>query len=349
MNPAKGKKKMAVNSEPTLTQKTTTAASSVSKPTKTSTATARPSTSASPHTPSSSSCTSRHPKPPVNFQDLMKLAEKKVVTNTRVKSGDGPEEKDAVGSVPGRNISKVGKNSFEKLGRGAREDSPLGKLLLEKSCSRSKHRKMVSGCEDGVSGETKGSRGGSEQRECTGSSKVPAVTNQSPVRNNLRELAQSRVVGRGAKTSTSNNRQGQKEKAGTACSTGKNQRLPESAILMRERFRRELEASTMGNGRGGGSNTQKPSVKSNSFYGGAHAQLSQEGRPRFPSKRPPAGLHQSSWVSEMSEYMDQWREEEEEGYSDEEEEDLEGFVVDDEDGDDVSSAIREIFGYDKRK
>ena len=345
LNPAKGKKKMAVNSEPASTQKTTAASSSVSKPTKTSTATARPSTSASPHTPSSSSCTSRHPKPPVNFQDLMKLAEKKVVTNPRVKSGDGHEEKDAVGSVPGRNISKVGKNSFEKSGRGTREGSPLGKLLVEKSCSRSKHRKMVSGCEDGVSGETKGSsRGGSEQQECTGSSKVPAMTNQSPVRNNLRELAQSRVVGRGAKTSTSNNRQGQKEKAGTACSTGKNQRLPESAILMRERFRRELEASTMGNGRGGGSNTQKPSVKSNSFYGGTHAQLSQEGR---PSKRLPAGLHQSSWVSEMSEYMDQWRGGEE-GYSDEEE-DLEGFVVDDEDGDDVSSAIREIFGYDKRK
>ena len=51
----------------------------------------------------------------------------------------------------------------------------------------------------------------------------------------------------------------------------------------------------------------------------------------------------------MSEYMDRWRGGEEEGYSDEEEEDLEGFVVDDEDGDNVSSAIREIFGYDKRK
>ena len=70
---------------------------------------------------------------------------------------------------------------------------------------------------------------------------------------------------------------------------------------------------------------------------------------RFPNKKLPAGSHQSSWVSEMSEYMDQWRREEEEGYSDDEVEDLDGFVVDDEDGDDVSSAIREIFGYDKRK
>ena len=42
-------------------------------------------------------------------------------------------------------------------------------------------------------------------------------------------------------------------------------------------------------------------------------------------------------------------EEGEEGYSEEEEDGLDDFVVEDDEGDDVSSAIREIFGYDKRR
>ena len=335
-NPAKGKKK--INPTPSSAQKTS-ATSSASKPSKNPSTTAQSSNSASPHT--SSSHAPRHPKPPVNFQELMKLAENRVVTNS-VKGGDPPEQKDKIGSVSRKNMSKVGKNALENSGRGSREGSPLGKQLLEKS--RSKHRKVVSSCEDSVSGERK--RGNSGLQECTGSSQRPheAASDRSSVGNNVRELAQSRVVGRGTKTGTSNGG----EKTSAVCSVGKSQRLPESAILMRERFRRELEASA-NTARAGGSNTHKQSVKSNSFYGAAHSQLSQEGRPKFPSKRPPPGPYQSSWVREMSEYMEQMRGEEE-GYSEEEEEeDLDGFVVDDEDGDDVSLAIREIFGYDKRK
>ena len=85
-----------------------------------------------------------------------------------------------------------------------------------------------------------------------------------------------------------------------------------------------------------------------------HAELSKEGRPRVVNKRAGfgAGPYQSSWVSEMNEYVEQLREGGGEGYSEEEEEEEDGlddFVVDDEEGDDVSSAIREIFGYDKRR
>ena len=160
----------------------------------------------------------------------------------------------------------------------------------------------------------------------------------SAVGSKLRELAQSRVVGRGGKA---------------VREVGTSQTMPESALLMRERFRKELEASANGSKTAGSGKTEtQSSAKSNSFYASSHAELSKEGRPKFVNKRATvsvSGPHrQSSWVSE---YVERLREGGGEGYSEEDEDDdgLDDFVVDDEEGDDVSSAIREIFGYDRRR
>ena len=262
---------------------------------------------------------------------------------------DGPESQG--GFTAGKSVLKAEKCFSDKSERRAREGSPLGKQLLEKSYSRSKQRKIVNGSDrEGGSGEKKGVRCG--MRDCTTSSMgahEPTI-DRSSVGSSLRALAQSRIVNRGTKAG-SNDRTGKavgERPSGRGKDSGRDQRLPESAVLMRERFRRELETSALpkqvNGSRGQGVNTPK------SFYGDAHAQLlSKEGRQKFPSKGP-AGPHQNSWVSELSGYMEQMRndaEEDEDECSGEEFDDLDDFVVDDEEGDDVSSAIREIFGYDK--
>ena len=242
------------------------------------------------------------------------------------------------------------KTTTEKPARREREGSPLGKQLLERSYSRLKQRRTEDGNSKSFSGENGcGSRAMSSLGESSTSSRRTqgAATDGPSVGSNLRELAQSRVVkpgssGRGGRTG---------QVTGVSSSSAREQKLPESALLMRERFRKELEASVNTKPPNGSRGTGlKSSVKSNSFYGSSHAQLSKEGRPRFPSKRNSSGTEpfQNSWVREMSGYMEQVREEED-GYSDEEYDDLDDFVVDDEEGDDVSSAIKEIFGYDKSR
>ena len=179
------------------------------------------------------------------------------------------------------------------------------------------------------------------------------MSDRSVVGSNLRELAQSRVVGRGgARGGVRGGVRGGKV-VGSGRGGESSQRMPESALIMRERFRKELEASAnRGKTVDDAKTTTKPSAKSNSFYASSHAELSKEGRPNFAKARMrPSGPYQSSWVSEMNEYVEQLREGGGEGYSEEEEEEdgLGDFVVDDEEGGDVSSAIREIFGYDRRR
>ena len=372
----KGKVKLTENCNPPPAQKTP-AITSTSKPSKSLT-TSKPSGTAAASTSrvqtTSSGTPVKHDKPPVNFQDLIKLAQEKAVVQGSSNSGGGKTDASIPpcqrglgggGVVPESRGAQVNRSTSNMgAGRGrTRERSPLGKQLLERG---SKARKMANGGRERVAKSGKSGRSSSEPRDCTGISRGTheTVMDRSSVGNNLRELAQSRVVGRGSKgrrlNETDKDRlsvsSGGKSASGCGRGGGKNgeegtkvpQRLPESALLMRERFRRELEASSNGNR----PPSKTTSVKSNSFYGSAHAQLSREGRPKFPSKRPAScGPYQSSWVSEMSEYVERLREGEEgeEGYSEEEEDGLDDFVVDDDEGDDVSSAIREIFGYDKRR
>ena len=280
----------------------------------------------------------KKPKPPVNFHELMKLAEqKKSFTHEDGKSLSS-EHRSSDGLVPGAKSSKKISAALLPTSdvRRRKEESPLGKQLLERGrLKRNDERK---------------SRSVSEPRESGSSSSKDVNTSehQSKTQNRLKELAQSRVVGKPGSGTGSKMRNGNVKPA--------EGRVPESALLMRERFRRELESSVNGGRLGSGAQTKtgpkSSSAKSNSFYASSHAQLSQEGRPTFTSQRASSGgssgLYQSSWAREMKDYVEQMRDEE--GYSDEEDDDgLDDFVVDDEEGDDVSSAIREIFGYDKRR
>ena len=274
------------------------------------------------------------PKPPVNFQELLKLAkEKKSLQN--LDSGRSRDQVAVGGSGGGKEAGP--ERGKSPLGRG-RSSSPLGKQLLERGSGRGRQRERVRG----GGGERKSSgviqQNGSKREDKDGS-----MSDCSAVGSNLRELAQSRVVGRGRGGARGAAR-GKLGGAGTTTTQG----LPESAILMRERFRKELEGSA--NGRKTGSTTKPAanSAKSDSFYASSHAQLSQEGRPEFSKRKVLGGVQDSLWVGEMSEYVERLKEGGEEGYS-EEDEDLDDFVVDDEEGDDVSSAIREIFGYDRRR
>ena len=316
------------------------------------------STATTSHTSSSTSgAPAKFPKTPVNFQELMKLAEQKKSMDDgalgRVKSVDcAPERREMGGGVVSKGV-KTDSLPVDRSegGQTRRSKSPLGKQLLEKTSSRVKH-KTVDGGRERVCEERGGGRSGSEPGDCPTGSHEPVV-DRSTVGTNLRELAQSRVVSRGSKpVSATGGDRGRRN--GEPCSAGRKkeltQPLPESAVLIRERFRRKLEGSFNG---GRVSTKTQTSVKSNSFYGSAHAHLSKEGRPNFPAKRPSgsaAGPYQSSWAREMSECMEKLREGQgaEEGCTDEDDDSLDDFVVDDEE-DEVSSAIREIFGYDKRR
>lgn len=88
------------------------------------------------------------------------------------------------------------------------------------------------------------------------------------------------------------------------------------------------------------------SVKSKSFYGGSvpsSARLITDGK---TSSRNGPMYYKSVWVDEMRDYIRSNKEDYME--DDDEEEDLDDFVVDDgEDLDDYSSAIKSIFGYDR--
>ena len=120
--------------------------------------------------------------------------------------------------------------------------------------------------------------------------------------------------------------------------------------------RQQVNSDTSIKGKGGvtrGRQQPMPGLnpaKTNSFYGAVCEQLSRDERPQFSTKRPPATLR-SSLAGEMSEYM---RQIEREGLLDEEEEEEEeeeedDDFIDDEGDCDYSAAIREIFGYDKRR
>ena len=94
------------------------------------------------------------------------------------------------------------------------------------------------------------------------------------------------------------------------------------------------------------------SLKSNSFYGTpASARLITDNHSRASSYGAPMS-YRSTWVDEMRDYMQHASS----YYDDEEEDELDDFVVDDDEYaeeiegvEDYSSAIRDIFGYDKSR
>lgn len=292
----------------------------------------------------------------------MKIAGKKtqqVAERERMKSvvGNTHTQKGNAGNTPANVDGSSSDKKSRVPGRGEREGSPLGKQLLEKSCSRGRRKRTHVVMEREGEEKRGAAGGGSPQDSVNGARKELAAVDRGTVGGNARLSPQAGGVptgrarpdvGRGERGRGGLSGPGVGRGGGAMGGRGKGEGLPESALLMREKARRQLEASAR---------TQqanicaRPSAKTKSFYGGAHAQLSKEERPRFQT-RPVSKPYQNSWVSEMSGYMQQVRDEEGEGWSEEEEEEeeMDDFVVDEvEKEGDYSSAIREIFGYDKRR
>ena len=101
------------------------------------------------------------------------------------------------------------------------------------------------------------------------------------------------------------------------------------------------------------------SVQAIDFYGTTNfSKLSQNGRPKFATEAKPK--YASSWAGEVAEVLERRKQHggsQDMGEEEDEEEDMLDFVeeegdddfIDDSEACDYSSAIREIFGYDKRK
>lgn len=293
----------------------------------------------------------------------MKIAGKKtqqVAERERMKSvvGNTHTQKGNAGNTPANVDGSSSDKKSRVPGRGEREGSPLGKQLLEKSSSRGKRKRTHVVMEREGEEKRGAAGGGSPQDSVNGARRELAAVDRGTVGDNARLSPQAGGVptgrarpgvGRGERGRGGLRGPGVGRGGGVMGGRGQGEGLPESALLMREKARRQLEASARTQQANSGSVCARP-AKTKSFYGGAHAQLSKEERPRFQT-RPVSKPYQNSWVSEMSGYMQQVRDEEGEGWSEEEEEEeMDDFVVDEvEEEGDYSSAIREIFGYDKRR
>lgn len=264
------------------------------------------------------------PKAPVSFQDLLKLAEHK---STEVVQ----KEKSKLAVRDPLQMRDASASEERTTPRVSRASSPLGKTLLDRSKRNKRTHEMMDGpaC---VSVNHSSS-------ELTGS-KSEKTLNPRENGTSLGTDVSRPLEGKG----TAGSDRG-KSPLGAALghkpqSLADRTRKPPSQVQQRP--------------------TQKPRpqthpVRPNSFYGAASAKLAQEGRPVFPTRRPPPKCT-NQWVGQLSDFVrrrQQEMEEEEDYYSDEDDydDDLADFVASDDEevGGDVSSTIREIFGYDKGK
>ena len=285
----------------------------------------------------------KQPKTPMNFQDLMKMAEKKseeVVEKEKSKL----QVKDPL--IGRRSISpKLRSSSPFESSKTSRGSSPVGKSLVERTNSRlkrthsmmerndiciSKHATEVLHTNGGGPGRQQSDRVGTGKAgegamaSCKSASGVRTI--KTPVG---RVAGMKEVPGdRGRMVA------GEAQYRAAKQSSMVDRTRAPSAALQQQRLKQKTNA-----------------VKPNSFYGQpASARLLQEGR--FATRRGPV-KYRSTWVDEMSDYVRQ-KVSEEEYYSSDDDEDLDDFVVSgdeelEEGEEDVSSAIRQIFGYDRRK
>ena len=281
----------------------------------------------------------KQPKTPMNFQDLMKMAEKKS-EEVAGKEKSKLQVKDPL--IGRRSISpKLRSSSPFEGAKTSRGSSPVGKSLLERTNSRLKrtHSMMErdATCVSKPVTETLHTNG-RQQSDRVGHGK-PGEGGMASYKSGSGIRHVKAPVGRVA---------GEKEVSGdrvkmvageAQCRAAKQSSVVErtritSPALHQQRQKQKTNA-----------------VKPNSFYGQpASARLLQEGR--FATRHGPP-KYRSTWVDEMSDYMRQ-KVYEEEYYSSDEDEDLDDFVVSgdeemEEGEEDVSSAIRQIFGYDRRR
>lgn len=290
--------------------------------------------------------TKEKPSPVASFHDLLKIAQ----TNSRTVPKDGSVKPSKLANIE----QSKSKNS----------STPVGKLLLERSNQRTKARNKVE-----TSSESRMSVEASRDACCSSSgvrgskSKTllsPTETSEL-IRRPLRDSSSdskktvkphsnvppSKMHTSAGRTSAAN--------VGTSLSTGstasvrgtKAPSVPSipPCITQKQRqlkMKEAIKAHTRQVPR------NKP-VNATTFYGAAAARILGKDT-RFSGSRH-STKYTSSWVDEMSEFL---RSEHVNG-DEEDEDDLDDFLDDDDfiddsgEDNDYSSAIREIFGYDKRR
>ena len=292
-------------------------------------------------------------KNPVNFQDLMKMAQQK--------SSEFAE-----------------KEKLSVRESTSRESSPLGRSLLEKTNPRLRNKRTHDMMDRSVSAEgmPNGPVGSQrENRKASASPKPPEnVGRGSQSQRSERDVAKtsdrdknkagtttSRTHNGMARHTATSSQSAASDKATAADRTSlpQQQRLnPKPRLTAADRTplpqqqRLNPKPRLTAADRTPLLNPKPRPTKS--FYGAASARLIQDGRPKFHTRHAPM-KYTSSWVDEMSDYMVSQRaggKDEGEWYSDEEEEeDLSDFVASDDGdgGEEYSSAIKQIFGYDRRR
>ena len=289
---------------------------------------------------SKAACSSRYGKPgqvaktkpaaQINFQDLLKVAQKK--------SSEVVEKEKSKLLVKDPIIGRGGEPELKPPSSGGMKStqgsSPVGKSLLERSNSR---LKRTHGMMD--RGDTRGSA-----LLTSSKSEVPSTSGRK-LTNGIRESGSTEGGGASTPRRTNGQVKGSGRVAGDrdkmVAGLQHRAQLPSCALaktvkatpMVTQLQRQKLKP-----------NTSKP----NSFYGAASARLLQEGRSAFATRRGPL-KYTSTWVDEMSDYI-QRGVCQEDCYSDDEDDDMDDFVVSgDEEEESVSTAIRAIFGYDRRK
>ena len=280
----------------------------------------------------------------------MKLAVKK--TEKDPAEPPGGEEGVALGGT-----SKRG-----RVSPGPRNCSPVGKSLIESASARLKTKRSHDAMERGAGKEPHGTASATSITNGTGAN---GSTDINPdLRTSLEVSRRGVATSKGGEASTkgaipgrpANSRFVEGGATGGKSLVG-GARVPDQpaardppslarkSLLLRRQ--RELERR-----KAGGTKPGWPSARpaqTGAFYGASSARLIMEDQPRGSGQRGPAH-YRSSWVDEMSEQFQRGRG----GESEEEEEEEDDFVVgsDEEvegEGEDYSDAIRQIFGYDKRR
>lgn len=281
-------------------------------------------------------------KAPVNFQDLLKIAQKKSgevaekEKNSKLIVRDSPPSR---GTSPARPDGK----STPADARTCRGNSPVGKSLLERASCRVKKKRTHDEMEKAAS-SANDAPDNSPAETTVRSSKKPA---SKPTENGIHPKGTpSLQQPRGDLRSTGG--------ASVAKDRPSQPKAPAQPPENRTRVSQSLPQARQRQRPRPGMDT----LKTKSFYGAASAKLASAERPAWHTRHTPM-KHTSAWVDEMSDYVQRKMvggEEEEEFYSDDEEEDdMADFVASDEEEEegegleDYSSAIRQIFGYDKRR
>ena len=311
-------------------------------------------------------------KGPVNFQDLLKIAQKN--SKKEESKNISPSVKDGQSDVKGTPAHVgIGKALLDKQRK--EEKTAFANKKLDKSDIRAEIRQEV---RQEISSEKKshssynGRNNDTQQRpkkvepststssikvnpytnavinrpqqsSTASSAKIPAVTNTSEERIKNKPYPYPPIPNRGGMPRPATTRGGMSRPETTRGG------MPRPATTRGGMPRPVTARGNVGrpvSARGRGTH----SLKSSSFYGTpASARLITDNHSRASSHGAPMS-YRSTWVDEMRDYMQHASS----YYDDEEEDELDDFVVDDDEyaeeiegGEDYSSAIRDIFGYDK--